>query len=178
MNALAWSITPDALYYGPKGFYERYGKPIVITENGVTVRDAVATDGKVHDPQRIDFTRRYLRSLHRAISEGVKVDGYFHWSVMDNFEWAEGYKERFGLIYVDYATQARTLKESAYWYKDRHRLERRGRDLLAAHSPSRARFPFGDRSARRRPSPTSRRPRAHRCASRAVGGVKSLPTER
>jgi beta-glucosidase len=118
MNALGWSITPDALYYGPKGFYERYGKPIVITENGVTVRDAVATDGKVHDPQRIDFTRRYLRSLHRAISEGVKVKGYFHWSVMDNFEWAEGYKERFGLIYVDYATQERTLKDSAYWYKD------------------------------------------------------------
>jgi beta-glucosidase len=118
MNALAWSITPDALYYGPKGFYERYGKPIFITENGVTVRDAVATDGKVHDPQRIDFTRRYLRSLHRAISEGVKVNGYFHWSVMDNFEWAEGYKERFGLIHVDYATQERTLKDSAYWYRD------------------------------------------------------------
>lgn len=118
MNALGWSITPDALYYGPKGFYERYKVPIFITENGITVRDAIATDGKVHDPQRIDFTRRYLRSLHRAISEGVRVEGYFHWSLLDNFEWAEGYKERFGLVYVDYATQERTLKDSAYWYRD------------------------------------------------------------
>ncbi len=97
------------------------------------MRDAVATDGKVHDPQRIDFTRRYLRSLHRAISEGVKVNGYFHWSVMDNFEWAEGYKERFGLIHVDYATQERTLKDSAYWYRDVIASERTSGDFLAAH---------------------------------------------
>ncbi len=118
MNGMSWPITPDALYYGPKFFHERYGKPIVITENGITVRDFVALDGKVHDPQRIDFMTRYLRSLHRAIDDGVPVLGYMHWSVMDNFEWAEGYKERFGLIYVDYATQQRTLKDSAYFYKD------------------------------------------------------------
>ncbi|HEV8244912.1 MAG TPA: GH1 family beta-glucosidase [Polyangiaceae bacterium] len=117
-NALGWPLAPEALYWSPRRFWERYRKPIVVTENGITVRDFVALDGKVHDPQRIDFISRYLRSLHRAISEGIPVLGYFHWSVMDNFEWAEGFKERFGLIHVDYATQKRTLKDSAYFYKD------------------------------------------------------------
>jgi len=67
----------------------------------------------VHDPQRIDFTRRYLRELGRAIDDGADVRGYFHWSLMDNFEWKLGYAQRFGLVHVDYATQARTLKRSA-----------------------------------------------------------------
>ena len=75
-----------------------------------------AADGAVHDPSRIDFMTRYLRSLHRAIVEGVPAIGYLHWTFMDNFEWAEGYKERFGLTYVDYPTQKRTLKDSAHWY--------------------------------------------------------------
>jgi beta-glucosidase len=70
----------------------------------------------VQDPQRIDFTRRYLLQVQRAIKDGVKIDGYFHWSIMDNFEWQSGYKERFGLIHVDFQTQERTLKNSAYWY--------------------------------------------------------------
>ncbi len=74
-------------------------------------------DGAVHDPQRIDFTRRYLLALERAVDEGVDVRGYFHWTLMDNFEWAEGVKERFGLIYVDYPTQQRVLKDSGYWYR-------------------------------------------------------------
>jgi beta-glucosidase len=86
------------------------------TENGLSSRDWVALDGRVHDSGRIDFTRRYLRELHRAIDDGVEVAGYFHWSLLDNFEWAEGYKERFGLIHVDYRTQKRTLKDSALWY--------------------------------------------------------------
>ena len=75
-------------------------------------------DGKVHDPQRIDFVHRYLRNLKRAVDENIPVLGYQHWSVMDNFEWACGYSKRFGLIYVDYPTGERTLKDSAYFYAE------------------------------------------------------------
>ena len=113
-----WPLSPDALYWGPRFFHERYKTPIVITENGMSCHDWVALDGKVHDPQRIDFTTRYLRELHRAAADGVDVRGYFHWSFMDNFEWAEGYKHRFGLVHVDFNTQKRTPKDSAYWYSN------------------------------------------------------------
>jgi beta-glucosidase len=113
-----WRHAPEALYWGPKFLGEHYKLPIVITENGMSGCDAVALDGKVHDHHRIDFIQRYLRALRRAASEGVDIRGYFHWSIMDNFEWAEGYKHRFGLIHVDYQTQKRTLKDSAYWYRE------------------------------------------------------------
>lgn len=116
LSAFNWPITPDALYWGPKLAYERYGKPIMITENGLSLRDWPSLDGRVHDPQRIDFLTRHLRQLHRAIAEGVPVEGYFHWSALDNFEWADGFKERFGLIYVDYATGQRVPKDSYHWY--------------------------------------------------------------
>jgi beta-glucosidase len=80
--------------------------------------DWVDLDGRVRDGARIDFLKRYLRELDRAIADGVDIRGYFHWSIMDNFEWAEGYKHRFGLVHVDYETQKRTMKDSAYWYRD------------------------------------------------------------
>lgn len=111
-----WPVTPEALYWGPRFMYERYGKPIVITENGVGLSDWVALDGGVHDPLRIDFTQRYLAAFAKAGEDGVPIEGYFHWSCMDNFEWQEGYRHRFGLIHVDYNTQVRTPKDSAYWY--------------------------------------------------------------
>ena len=111
-------MTPEALYWGPRFFHERYKLPILITENGMSSADWVSLDGRVHDPQRIDFTQRYLRSLHQAIADGVPVIGYMHWSLLDNFEWGQGYKERFGLIHVDYTTQRRTLKDSARWYAE------------------------------------------------------------
>lgn len=117
-TAMKWPITPTALYWGSRFLQERYKLPIIIAENGLSCMDWVSTDGKVHDPQRIDFIRRYLRELGRAIGDGVDVRGYFQWSIMDNFEWAEGYKERFGLIHVDYQTQERKPKDSAYWYRD------------------------------------------------------------
>jgi beta-glucosidase len=117
LTACKWNVTPDALYWGPRFLHERYHAPVVITENGLSGIDWIALDGQVHDPQRIDFTRRYLLALERANADGVDVRGYFHWSVMDNFEWAEGFKERFGLIYVDYPTQQRIPKDSAYWYR-------------------------------------------------------------
>lgn len=113
-----WPVTPEALYWGPRFFHERYDLPIVITENGMSSHDWVSLDGKVHDPQRIDFLNRYLLELARAIAHGVDVRGYFHWSLLDNFEWAEGYRHRFGLIHVDFMTLQRTLKDSAYGYRD------------------------------------------------------------
>lgn len=118
LTAFRWEITPQITYWGPKFFSERYGKPIYITENGLSNIDWVSQDGKVHDPQRIEFLTRYLVNLRRAASEGIDIRGYFQWSIMDNYEWAEGYKERFGLVYVDYATQERILKDSALWYRN------------------------------------------------------------
>ena len=117
---LDWlSVEGDSLYWLVKFFNERYGDlPLVITENGFCSLDWVALDGKVHDPSRIDQMHRYLKGLKRAVSEGVPVETYFHWSLMDNFEWAEGYRARFGMVHVDYNTQVRTLKDSAYFYKD------------------------------------------------------------
>lgn len=116
ITAIKWPVTPEALYWGPRFFNERYNLPIYITENGLSNQDWIALDGKVHDPQRIDYTQRHLIELARAIQDGVDIRGYLHWSLLDNFEWAEGYKERFGLIYVDYPTGKRVLKDSAYWY--------------------------------------------------------------
>ena len=117
-TAFGWNITPPALRWGPRFIHERYGLPVFITENGLSNTDWVAQDGKVHDPQRIDFTSRYLRELRRAVADGVPVKGYFHWSLLDNFEWAEGYKQRFGLVHVDYETQRRTPKDSYHWYRE------------------------------------------------------------
>jgi len=126
-TALDWPVVPQALYWVPRFLWERYRKPLLITENGLSCRDWVSLDGRVHDPQRVDFMARYLRELGRAMAEGVEVQGYFHWSLFDNFEWAEGYRERFGLVYVDYATQARVPKESAGFYK--RVIETNGRAL-------------------------------------------------
>ena len=117
ITATEWPITPDVLYWASKFFYEEYRLPILITENGMANNDFVMRDGKVHDPQRIDFMEAYLRGLKRALCEGIPVLGYFYWSFMDNMEWAEGYDKRFGLVYNDYRTQKRTLKDSAVFYK-------------------------------------------------------------
>ena len=117
-TAFDWIIAPECLYYAPKFHYERYHLPILITENGMANSDFVMLDGKVHDPQRIDFIHRYLKELKRAVDEGIPVIGYQYWSIMDNFEWAEGYEKRFGLIYVDFRTKERTVKDSAYFYAE------------------------------------------------------------
>ena len=76
----------------------------------------ISLDGKVHDPNRIDFLARYLKELQKVSSE-IELGGYFQWSLLDNFEWAKGYSERFGLVFVDYKTQKRVIKDSAYWYQ-------------------------------------------------------------
>ena len=116
-TANRWPITPEIMHYGIAAIYRRYGLPIYITENGLSLNDRVFLDGKVHDPLRIDFLHRYLSQLYLAIQEGVPVKGYLQWSVLDNFEWASGYQERFGLTYVDYQTQKRIPKDSFAWYK-------------------------------------------------------------
>lgn len=118
-GTLPWlQIAPDAIYWAAKFQTERYKLPFVITENGYCNTDFVHLDGAVHDPQRIDFMARYLAAFRRAAAEGAPLAGYFYWSVLDNFEWKEGYKDRFGLIHVDYKTQRRTPKDSYHWYRD------------------------------------------------------------
>ncbi|NOU35905.1 MAG: beta-glucosidase [Kiritimatiellaceae bacterium] len=117
-TSFMWEMTPNGFAWTCRWLWERYKTPLLITENGLSNNDWVHLDGKVHDPQRIDFVSRYLSALRQVISEGVSVRGYFHWSLMDNFEWAEGYKHRFGLIHVDFESQTRTLKDSALWYRD------------------------------------------------------------
>ena len=112
-----WNVTPDAIYWAVKFIQDRYDLPIYITENGLASMDWVHADGQVHDAGRIDFLTRYLCRLRDAATEGVDVRGYFQWSIMDNFEWAEGYRMRFGLVYVDYATQERIPKDSYHWYR-------------------------------------------------------------
>jgi beta-glucosidase len=118
LTAFHWDITPEVLYWGPRFLHDRYKLPVIITENGLSNSDWVHLDGKVHDPQRIDYTARHLLNFSKAYQDGVDIGGYFHWSILDNFEWAEGMKHRFGLIYVDYRTQQRIMKDSAYWYGD------------------------------------------------------------
>jgi beta-glucosidase len=118
LTSFYWTVAPQGMYWVSKFAYERYKLPIWFTENGLSNPDWVSLDGKVHDPQRIDFTARYLREFKRASDAGIPIEAYFHWSIMDNFEWSHGMKHRFGMIHVDFQTQKRTLKDSAYWYRD------------------------------------------------------------
>jgi beta-glucosidase len=118
-GTLPWlEISPDSLYWAARFQTERYKLPFVFTENGLCNTDFVHLDGAVHDPQRIDYLARYLGGLKRAVAEGVPVVGYFYWSLLDNMEWAEGYKDRFGLIHVNYQTLKRTPKDSYHWYRE------------------------------------------------------------
>jgi len=118
MNMYYWPVLFDALHWCVRFLHERYGKPVVVTENGTSSMDWVNADGRVQDPQRIDYLRRQLQGLASAMQAGVPVEGFFVWSLLDNFEWHEGYRQRFGLIHVDFETGRRTLKDSALWYRD------------------------------------------------------------
>ena len=116
-TAIGWPIEPSCVYWAIKYLNEEYAIPVLISENGMSAHDVVSLDGQVHDPNRIDYLHRHLLSLRNAANEGLDVMGYFEWSLLDNFEWSNGYNERFGIVYVDYATQARIPKDSAYWYQ-------------------------------------------------------------
>jgi beta-glucosidase len=113
-----WEVYPEGLYklltlvqntYNPAALY--------ITENGAAYVDEISADGHVHDERRTAYLQGHFEAAHRAIADGAKLRGYFVWSLMDNFEWAFGYSKRFGITFVDYATQKRTLKDSALWYR-------------------------------------------------------------
>ncbi len=111
-------VGPEALYWAPKHTVDLWKtRSIFITENGCSSTDEIAPDGHVYDTDRVMFLRNYLTQLQRGISDGVPVKGYFLWSLLDNFEWADGYDKRFGITYVDYKTEKRTPKLSADFYK-------------------------------------------------------------
>lgn len=112
-----WPVTPAALYWGAKFLSEKYRLPLYITENGMACHDSISSDGRVHDPNRIGFLDSYLGALQKASDEGADIRGYFVWSFLDNFEWNLGYARRFGLVYVDFESQLRIVKDSAYWYQ-------------------------------------------------------------
>jgi beta-glucosidase len=112
-----WEIYPPGMYDMLTRIQADYHPAeIYVTENGVCVPDGVDFDGRVRDERRIRYLRSHLAQVQRAISAGAPVKGYFHWTLMDNFEWAFGYRMRFGLVYVDFANQKRTIKDSGRWY--------------------------------------------------------------
>ena len=112
-----WEVWPKALYDVVVRITRDYDRPpLEITENGCSYADAPGPDGAIRDRRRIEYFRGYLEALARAIEAGADVRGYHAWSLLDNFEWAEGYTQRFGLVWVDFDTAERTIKESARWY--------------------------------------------------------------
>jgi beta-glucosidase len=114
---LGWEIVPDDLEALLLRLHADYpGTPLMITENGAIYGDEPGDDGAVHDTRRTAFLHAHLAATHRAITAGAPVEGYYHWSLLDNFEWAMGYWPRFGLVHVDRATQRRTIKDSGHWY--------------------------------------------------------------
>ena len=111
-----WEIRPEGLLEQLLDFRERYGEiPVYLTENGCSCPDFPDSSGKVDDPERISYLRDYLEAGREAMEQGVDLRGWFFWSLLDNFEWAEGYTKRFGLVYVDFETQERTPKQSFYF---------------------------------------------------------------
>jgi beta-glucosidase len=116
---MGWELYPEGLYAILLRLHSHYRlRNIYISENGVSYIEAPGPDGRVHDAPRIAYLRDHLAACHRALQAGVDLRGYFQWSLMDNFEWGHGYRQFFGMVHVDYATQKRTPKDSAYWYRD------------------------------------------------------------
>jgi beta-glucosidase len=119
MRSLWHLLGPEVMYWAPRQMQSLWNaKEIYITENGCAASDELSADGIVDDSDRVMFLRNHLAHLHRATAEGVPVKGYFHWSLMDNFEWSDGFTNRFGLVYVDYRTQKRTPKLSAAYFRE------------------------------------------------------------
>ncbi|WP_434577399.1 GH1 family beta-glucosidase [Thermoanaerobacterium thermosaccharolyticum] len=117
---MGWEVYPESLYNILMRLKNEYtfDLPLYITENGAAYKDVVSEDGRVHDEKRIEFLKKHFKQAKRFIDDGGKLRGYFVWSLMDNFEWAHGYSKRFGIVYVDYETEKRILKDSALWYKN------------------------------------------------------------
>ena len=122
VTGFGWPVVPDGLRELLVSLRDEYGAalpPVFVTESGCAYDDEPDATGAVHDPERIAYLDAHLAAVARAVAEGVDVRGYFTWSLIDNFEWAEGYTKRFGLVHVDFATQRRTPKDSFAWYRDR-----------------------------------------------------------
>jgi beta-glucosidase len=116
---MGWEVSPNGLYDILVRLHEDYAPPsLMVTENGAAFGDVREHDGTVNDPERGAYLAAHVQSIERAIADGVPVDGYFVWSFLDNFEWAEGYSKRFGIVYVDYPTLERVPKSSFFWYRD------------------------------------------------------------
>jgi beta-glucosidase len=118
LTEMNWEVYPESIYEMLIQFskYQNF-KEIIVTENGAAFPD-VQVGGKIHDIKRIEFLKQYLNQVLRAKNQGVNVTGYFVWSFTDNFEWAEGYRPRFGLVYVDFKTQERIIKDSGFWFSE------------------------------------------------------------
>jgi beta-glucosidase len=117
LTDFAWEVWPDGFYELLMRLTREYDKPLMeVTENGCSYLDAPDVRGRIPDQRRIDYTRGYLSALGRAMKDGANVRAYHHWSLLDNFEWGEGYAQRFGLVYVDFRDQRRIIKDSGYWY--------------------------------------------------------------
>ena len=118
-TGIGWPVTPECLFFGPKFLYERYHLPIYITENGAAYSDKVVKEDvkRVHDESRVEFIGSYLKQIKRALENGIDIRGYFLRSFLDNFEWSSGYTQRFGIVYVNFETQERIKKDSAYYYQ-------------------------------------------------------------
>jgi beta-glucosidase len=115
---MGWEVSPEGLFeLLVRVYYDYRPHKIYITENGASYSDGPGPDGCVHDERRRSYIHRHLVQAHRAIQAGVPLAGYFSWSLLDNFEWGYGYSQRFGLVWVDYQTQQRILKDSALWYR-------------------------------------------------------------
>jgi len=115
-TAMGWPVDASGLSDLLKRLWAEYPKPMVITENGAAYDDEVAADGGVHDDERVTYVHEHLSAVRDVLDAGVDMRGYFLWSMLDNFEWAYGYSKRFGIVYVDFETQQRTLKDSARFY--------------------------------------------------------------
>ncbi|MEV7682230.1 beta-glucosidase [Streptomyces sp. NPDC088341] len=116
-TAMDWPVDADGLYELLTRLRDELPRtPLMVTENGAAYDDYADPSGAVHDPERVAYLRAHLAAVHRAIAAGTRVRGYFLWSLLDNFEWAYGYSKRFGIVHVDFATQRRTVKDSARWY--------------------------------------------------------------
>jgi beta-glucosidase len=130
VTAMGWPIQPDGLTEMLTRVHREYAPPrLYVMENGAAFDDVATSAGQVRDARRIDYLERHIAAAHDAIVAGVPLVGYFVWSLLDNFEWAEGYARRFGLVHVDFATQVRNPKDSARWYRDLIAVQRAGPHL-------------------------------------------------
>ena len=136
LTDMGWEVYPDGLHELLLRLHREYRPAkIYITENGAAYTDAQDATGRIADDRRVEYFRRHLAAAHQAIADGVPLAGYFAWSLLDNFEWAQGFAKRFGLFEVDFATQRRTAKDSAHWY--RHLIAANAVDEPTQHSLSR-----------------------------------------